>query len=281
MRVITTVDEVQALPHSTRRGAVFTMGALHRGHAQLMHVCRELIGPDGLLIVSVFLNPTQFGNPKDLERYPRTLDTDIALCESAGVDVVFAPSVEEMYPPNTPLPQFSAGALGAILEGRSRPGHFDAVATVVHRLLKITQPDVTCFGEKDYQQVAVVRQMVNAAGLDVQVVGVPTVRDADGLALSSRNVHLSPDARRIAGVIPRALREVADVVSTTGDVSAALAAGAAVLATEEALDLDYLVITDVDLGPAPESGPARALLAANVAGVRLIDNVPVTIGTGQ
>ena len=278
MRVLTTVAEMAALEHASRRGAVFTMGALHAGHVELMRQCRKLIGPDGMLIVTVFVNPTQFGDPKDLENYPRTLEADSALCEAAGVDVLFAPTVQEMYPPGVPLPQFSAGWLGSVLEGRSRPGHFDAVASVVHRLLSITQADVTCFGEKDYQQLVVVRQMVHEAGLNVEVVGVPTVRDDDGLALSSRNIRLSAAARSAAVVIPRALMAVAESAAATGNADEACAAGNAILARQPLLRIDYLVITDVELGPAPATGAARALVAATLDGVRLIDNVPVTIG---
>ena len=241
MRVLTTVAEMNALERGSRRGAVLTMGALHAGHGELMRRSRELIGPDGLLIVTVFVNPTQFGDPKDLENYPRTLEADSALCEAAGVDVLFAPTVQEMYPPGVPLPQFSAGWLGSVLEGRSRPGHFDAVASVVHRLLSITQADVTCFGEKDYQQLVVVRQMVHEAGLNVEVVGVPTVRDDDGLALSSRNIRLSAAARSVAVVIPRALMAVAESAAATGNADEALAAGNAILARQPLLQIDYLV----------------------------------------
>ncbi len=276
MRVITTVEEMKALSHEARRGAVFTMGALHEGHAQLMRECRQLIGADGLLVVSIFVNPTQFGDASDLENYPRTLDADIALCERNGVDVVFAPSVEEMMPADVVLPQFSAGELGTVLEGKSRPGHFDAVATVVHRLITITEPDVSCFGEKDFQQVVVVRQMVADAQLDVNIVGVPTVRETDGLAMSSRNVHLSAEERRIASVISRSLAAAASVASSGAD--AAIAAGLEVLSSEPAVVVDYFDIRGTDLGEAPTTGEARALVAVTLGGVRLIDNAPLTLG---
>ena len=195
MRILTTVAEMAALEHGSSRGAVFTMGALHAGHVELMRRCRELIGPDGSLIVTVFVNPTQFGDPKDLENYPRTLEADSALCEAAGVDVLFAPTVQEMYPPGVPLPQFSAGWLGSVLEGRSRPGHFDAVASVVHRLLSITQADVTCFGEKDYQQLAVIRQMARDLDLPVEIVGAPTMREA-GMEAQMQSRQIDADSRR-------------------------------------------------------------------------------------
>jgi pantoate--beta-alanine ligase len=277
MKILTTVEEMKSLDNSSRRGAVFTMGALHEGHLALMHECRKLIGKDGLLIVTIFVNPTQFTDPKDLEKYPRTLDTDVEMCAAAGVDVVFAPTVAEMYPAGVELPQFSAGRLGNIFEGASRPGHFDAVATVVHRLLDITQPSVTCFGEKDFQQLAVVRAMVAEAKIACEVVGVPTVRDADGVAKSSRNRLLSPEDRAAARVIPQSLERVAEIAQS-GDVSTARSAGLDVLKREPRLELDYLEVVAPDFGPAPEQGAARAIIAARVGGVRLIDNYPVTIG---
>lgn len=276
MKVITTVAEMQALGHATRRGAVFTMGALHQGHAQLMRECRKLIGAEGVLVVTVFVNPKQFGDAKDLARYPRTLEADVVLCESVGVDVVFAPSVEEMFPEGVQLPQFYAGALGDILEGASRPGHFDAVASIVHRLIAITEPDVTCFGEKDFQQLAVVRQMVAEAQLSVDVVGVPTVRETDGLAMSSRNVHLSAEQRRIAAVIPRALDAATEAASEGAE--AAVAAGLAILAAEPAIDVDYFELRSTQLQAPPASGEARLLLAVTLGGIRLIDNAPVELG---
>jgi pantoate--beta-alanine ligase len=253
------------------------MGALHDGHAQLMRECRSLIGEDGLLVVSIFVNPTQFSDPSDLEKYPRTLEADLDLCSRNSVDVVFAPSVEEMTPENLDLPQFSAGALGLTLEGESRPGHFDAVATVVHRLISITEPDVSCFGEKDYQQVAVVRQMIAEAKLDVEIVGVPTVRESDGLAMSSRNVRLSTAERTIASVIPRSL-EACRLAAIHG-VEAAVAAGLEVLATEPAVSVDYFAIRATDLGEPPAMGEARALVAVNLGSVRLIDNGPIVLGS--
>ena len=276
MRVVTTVAEMKAISHDVRRGAVFTMGALHAGHAQLMRECRAAIGPEALLVVSIFVNPAQFSDPQDLGRYPRTLDADLELCEREGVDVVFAPTVEEMTPQGVDLPRFSAGVLGTILEGESRPGHFDAVATVVHRLISITEPDVTCFGEKDFQQLAVVRQMAEQAHLDVTIVGVPTVREADGLAMSSRNVHLNELERRIAAVIPRSLNAAAAAASQ--GVEAAVAAGLAELSAEPMVKVDYFEIRSNNLDVAPPSGDARALVAVTLGNVRLIDNGPLRLG---
>ena len=263
------------------RGAVFTMGALHNGHRALIDECRSLIGTEGELVVTIFVNPTQFTNQNDLQKYPRTLESDIPLCEAAGVDYLFAPSVEEMYPAGATLPSLSAGQLGTILEGVSRRGHFDAVATVVHRLLDITSPDVTCFGEKDFQQLAVVRAMVAEQNIPCEVVGVPTVRDVDGLALSSRNVRLTPEHRKAATCIPRALRVCAEIAQQTGDVEVAVEAGKAVISAEKSAVLDYFVIRSIDLADPPESGTARALVAVSFGDVRLIDNYPVNIGPVQ
>ena len=209
------------------------------------------------------------------------MESDIQLCEAAGVDYLFTPSVEEMYPTGATLPTLSAGLLGTILEGASRRGHFDAVATVVHRLLDITSPDLTCFGEKDFQQLAVVRAMVAQENIHCDVVGVPTVRDIDGLALSSRNVRLTPEQRAAAVCIPQALMECARIAESTGDVAAAIEAGQRVISAAETAVLDYFVIRALDLSAAPETGPARALVAVSFGDVRLIDNYPVNIGAVQ
>ena len=277
MIVINTVHEMQNLDNHRKRGAVFTMGALHEGHLALMKECRRAIGDDGLLVVTIFVNPTQFNDPLDLEKYPRTLVEDVQMCDKAGVDVVFAPSVDEMYPAGQQLSQFSAGVLGTVLEGKSRPGHFDAVATVVHRLLEITKPSVTCFGEKDYQQLAVVREMVNQAGIKCEVRGVPTVRDTDGLALSSRNRLLSAEDRVAARIVPQALELVAASVANE-NVNQAIAAAKALVASEPRPELDYLEVVAPDCGPASRQGEARALIAVRFGAVRLIDNCPVKIG---
>ena len=282
MKVIEAVSGLAALGHRQRRGVVFTMGALHAGHAELMRACRELIGPDSLLLVTIFVNPTQFNDPRDLERYPRTPDADLAVCEAAGVDVVFMPSVEEMYPPGVDLPRPGAGALGGVLEGASRPGHFDGVAQVVHRLISVTEPDVTCFGEKDYQQLAVVRGMAAASGFDCEIVGVPTVREADGLALSSRNALLSPAARALAPKLHQSLQLVAAELRGGASVEAAVAAGRLVIESEPAFELDYLVVTDSQLNTPPvlnagHDWQGRVLVAARLDGVRLIDNLPVEV----
>ncbi|WP_422641169.1 pantoate--beta-alanine ligase [Streptomyces glaucescens] len=182
-----------------------TMGALHEGHATLIRTAREHVGRKGYVVVTVFVNPLQFGAGEDLDRYPRTLDADLKTAEQAGADIVFAPSADEMYPDGRPEITFRAGAMGERLEGASRPGHFDGMLTVVAKLLHLTRPDVAFFGQKDAQQLALIRRMVRDLNFPVEIVGVPTVREEDGLALSSRNRYLSPQERRTALALSRAL----------------------------------------------------------------------------
>ena len=205
-----TRHELAALlaPHRARGervGLVCTMGAMHEGHASLMRRTRAEIGPEAPMVVSLFVNPLQFGQNEDLERYPRTFEADLALCEAEGVDVLFAPSVDEVYPGGTPIVTVDAGPLATILEGASRPGHFVGVLTVVAKLFGLVRPDVTVFGEKDYQQLALVRRMSDDLCLGVQVLGGETVREADGLALSSRNRYLDPEQRLHAAALSRTL----------------------------------------------------------------------------
>ncbi|MCX4818467.1 pantoate--beta-alanine ligase [Streptomyces sp. NBC_01142] len=188
-----------------RTAVVMTMGALHDGHAALVRAARAHVGPEGFVIVTVFVNPLQFGAGEDLDRYPRTLDADLKTAEQAGADVVFAPSVDEVYPGGEPQVRIVAGPMGEVLEGASRPGHFDGMLTVVAKLLHLTRPDVALFGQKDAQQLALIRRMVRDLNFPVEIVGVPTVRETDGLALSSRNRYLSTDERRTALALSRAL----------------------------------------------------------------------------
>ncbi|MDQ0933132.1 pantoate--beta-alanine ligase [Streptomyces turgidiscabies] len=190
---------------SGRTAVVMTMGALHEGHATLVRTAREHVGPKGFVTVTVFVNPLQFGKGEDLDRYPRTLDADLALAEQAGADAVFAPAVDEVYPGGQPQVRISAGPMGERLEGATRPGHFDGVLTVVAKLLHLTRPDVAFFGQKDAQQLAVIRRMVRDLNFGVEIVGVPTVREADGLALSSRNRYLSSEERHTALALSQAL----------------------------------------------------------------------------
>jgi pantoate--beta-alanine ligase len=256
--------------------AVLTMGALHAGHVALAAAARDRVGPDGLVVGTVFVNPLQFAAGEDLERYPRSLDSDADLAEQAGVDVLFAPSVEEMYPQGEPTVTVDPGRLGDVLEGAARPGHFRGVLTVVAKLLNLVVPSLTTFGEKDYQQLVLVRRMCAELELGVEVVGVPTVRDADGLALSSRNVYLSPSEREQARALPTALHAGRD--AGAGGAEAVLAAARAALDAAPGLDVDYVVLTDTDLGPVPETGAARLLVAARAGRTRLLDNMPVTLG---
>ena len=249
-----------------------TMGALHDGHAELIRLAGTLADA---VAVSIFVNPLQFGPAEDLDRYPRTPERDVELLDRLGVRLVFAPGVAEMYPDGRPAVTVDPGPLGALLEGASRPGHFAGVLTVVTKLLGLVRPDVAVFGEKDYQQLALIRRTVADLELGVRIVGGPTVRDSDGLALSSRNRYLSAEQRQQALALPRSLRAGADEGSN--------GAGAVLKAATEALrgiDVDYLALRGVDLGPAPDAGPARLLVAARIGTTRLIDNVPLTLGPG-
>jgi pantoate--beta-alanine ligase len=261
-------------------GLVCTMGAMHQGHASLMRRTRAEIGPDAPLVVSLFVNPLQFGPNEDLDRYPRTFEEDLALCEAEGVDILFAPPVDEVYPGGTPQVTVEPGPLATILEGASRPGHFAGVLTVVAKLFGLVRPDVTVFGEKDYQQLVLVRRMSADLCLGVHVLGGETVREPDGLALSSRNRYLDPEQRRTATALSRSLR-AAQVAAVDGAAAADQAARAE-LGSTSGVELDYLVVTDPDLGelPAesPQGTPARAIVAARIGSTRLIDNVPLVLG---
>jgi pantoate--beta-alanine ligase len=262
-------------------GLVPTMGALHEGHASLLRVARERVA-EGAVVASIFVNPMQFGPAEDLDRYPRTLEEDLAVCEREGVDVVFAPAVEEVYPgwPTPPQVTVEPGPLATILEGRTRPGHFRGVLIVVAKLLGLVRPDLAVFGQKDYQQLVLVRRMVDDLCLGVEVVGAETQREPDGLALSSRNRYLDPEQRLEAVVLSRALRRAQQ--DADRGVDAAVGAARAALRTSHGVDLDYLVITDPDLGDLPHDvrpgTEARILIAAKVGGTRLIDNLPLTFG---
>ncbi|KOS57434.1 pantoate--beta-alanine ligase [Rhodococcus rhodochrous] len=251
-----------------------TMGALHAGHLELVRQAK-LTG--AVVVVSIFVNPLQFGAGEDLDAYPRTLDADLALLREAGVELAFVPTAAAMYPEGRRT-MIHPGPLGAELEGGSRPTHFAGMLTVVAKLLQIAAPNVVFFGEKDYQQLALVRQMVQDLNFDIRVVGVPTVREQDGLALSSRNRYLDPEQRRIATVLSAAL--VAGAHAAAGGPEAVLTTAREVLAAEPEVELDYLELRGADLGPAPERGDGRLLIAARIGTTRLIDNVGVAIGTG-
>ncbi|CAM5371366.1 Pantothenate synthetase OS=Streptomyces tendae OX=1932 GN=panC PE=3 SV=1 [Streptomyces tendae] len=203
--LLRTADELHARVRSGRRAVVMTMGALHEGHATLIRTARDIAGADGEVVVTVFVNPLQFGAGEDLDRYPRTLDADLEIAGRAGADAVFAPSVDEVYPGGEPQVRVSAGPMGERLEGASRPGHFDGMLTVVAKLLHLTRPDLALYGQKDAQQLALIRRMVRDLNFGVEIVGVPTVREEDGLALSSRNRYLSTAERRTALALSQAL----------------------------------------------------------------------------
>ncbi|GAB3166856.1 pantoate--beta-alanine ligase [Streptomyces incanus] len=203
--LLRTAADLHARARTGRRAVVMTMGALHEGHAALIRVARELAGAEGEVVVTVFVNPLQFGEGEDLDRYPRTLDADLEVAGQAGADVVFAPSVDEVYPGGEPQVRISAGSMGERLEGAARPGHFDGMLTVVAKLLHLTRPDIALYGQKDAQQLALIRRMVRDLNFGVDIVGVPTVREPDGLALSSRNRYLSAAERRTALALSGAL----------------------------------------------------------------------------
>jgi pantoate--beta-alanine ligase len=251
-----------------------TMGALHAGHRELIRHARRLPGST-VTAVSIFVNPLQFGPNEDLERYPRPLADDVRACREEGVELVFAPRVADMYPAGADT-TVNPGPLGTELEGAVRPGHFAGVLTVVAKLLHIVAPDVAFFGEKDYQQLVLIRRMVRDLDFPVSVVGVPIVREPDGLALSSRNTYLSADERARATVLSRALRTGAGMAAR--GPQAVLDAAAAVLADEPEVAVDYLELRDTELRPDPGVGlPARLLVAARVGTTRLIDNIAVQL----
>ncbi|WDZ85690.1 pantoate--beta-alanine ligase [Micromonospora cathayae] len=258
-------------------GVVMTMGALHEGHEALLRVARD---QSDHVLVTIFVNPLQFGPHEDFDRYPRTLDADLEICRRAGADLVFAPTVNEMYPDGEQAVRLDPGPLGAEFEGASRPGFFHGVLTVVLKLLNLTRADLAFFGEKDYQQLTLVRRMVRDLAVPVRIVGVPTVREPDGLALSSRNRYLSPAERKAALALSAALRAGAAATGDGGTPEGVLVAAnlGFDVASKGAAELDYLVLADPDLEPGPERGPARLLVAARVGTTRLIDNMEIWLG---
>ena len=272
MHVADSVAAVRALLGVAPRpiGLVPTMGALHRGHLSLVAAARQA---NATAVVSIFVNPLQFGPGEDFERYPRALDDDLALLREAGVDLVFAPSTAEFTPPNR-LTTVSVAGLTSPLEGVSRPGHFDGVTTIVAKLLHAVGPDRAYFGEKDFQQLAVIRRMVADLDMAVTVVGCPIVREPDGLAMSSRNAYLSADRRRDALALSAALSELA--AGWDGDADAARAALHRRLSNASGVRLDYAEVIDPETLEPLEGvvgGPAQAVVAAYIGATRLIDNV--------
>lgn len=279
-------------PQAGTLGLVPTMGALHHGHGRL---ARAAVAENSVVVASVFVNPLQFGDATDLDRYPRTTDADLALLDEAGVDFMFAPSVEEMYPGGEPTVRITAGKLGNLYEGTSRPGHFDGALTVVAKLLHVGMPDGglaapdasgrpsyrAYFGQKDAQQLALVRTMVADLNFPVDIVAVPTVREEDGLASSSRNRFLSAEERESALVLSRALR----LLKRRADAHEPLDIDSAeeLVRSAPGVELDYLEVVDPqtlavraeNCQDTPFTGEALALIAAKVGPVRLIDNMPL------
>ena len=275
--VARTIARVRAWRDDRRRagqrvGFVPTMGALHEGHGRLIETARQR---GDHVVVSIFVNPLQFDREDDLERYPRTLEADLTICNDLGVELVFAPAVDEMYPVE-PLCTVSVKRITDGLCGRFRPGHFDGVATVVAKLFDIVQPEVAYFGEKDAQQLAVIRRMVIDVNIPVEIVGVATVREADGLALSSRNVRLSPEERSKATALYRALREAERAIAEgERDARAVERRATAVIPPDASLRLEYLEVVDpVELQRVDTiAGQVLVAGALWVGNTRLIDNL--------
>ena len=256
---------------------VMTMGALHEGHLALVRAARRSAKT---VIVTVFVNPLQFGPNEDFARYPRTLDADVKLCEQAEVDIVFAPAVEDVYPGGEPMVRIAPGPIGEVLEGAHRPGHFSGMLTIVNKLINLTEPDYAYFGEKDAQQLALIRRMALDLNLPVEIRGVRTVREPDGLALSSRNRYLSPEGRVSALNLSRALFAGAEQRTPGAIRAAAQAVLAAAAQAEPPVELDYLALVDpATFTEVDEAyrGPAVLALAAKVGATRLIDNLPLEI----
>lgn len=274
-------DELRAAVAEARResktvGFVPTMGALHEGHLSLVRAARSRAD---LVVVSIFVNPTQFAPGEDFERYPRRLDEDMALLAAEGAEIVFTPSAETMYEAGATV-TVDPGPLGDVLEGAARPGHFRGVATVVAKLLGIVRSDVAFFGEKDFQQLRIVERLARDLDIGTQIVGCPIVRDADGLALSSRNAYLGPAERAAALAIPEALEAAAQAAAWGETDGRAIEAAMREVLDAAGLEVGYAVLVDpATLRPVEAfEAPARALIAAKVGGVRLIDNCEIRPG---
>ncbi|HYJ30249.1 MAG TPA: pantoate--beta-alanine ligase [Allosphingosinicella sp.] len=283
MRIISGKDELRAAVAALKADGgtvafVPTMGALHAGHMALVEEGRRRARH---VIASIFVNPTQFGAGEDLDRYPRREASDAQMLDAAGVEILWTPDVATIYP-DGPAISVRAGALGAELDGAARPGHFDGVATVVARLFGQVEPDTAVFGEKDFQQLLVIRQMVRERALPVEIVAVPTQRDADGVALSSRNLYLSPEDRRAARALPRALGEASQAIADGAAPAEALARAREALARAGFDPIDYVELRDAGtLAPVERAErPARLLAAAWLGTTRLIDNLAVAPHSG-
>jgi len=276
--VFNTVAEVDAWveKETTPIAAVLTMGALHQGHAELVRYAKANTPSGTRVIATIFVNPTQFNNSSDLAEYPRTLDSDVDTLQSAGADAVFVPDVSQMYPNGLEVnPPMEPGAIGDVLEGKARPGHFRGMLTVVERLLSITHANYSFFGEKDFQQLTLVKAMVAATKMPIEIVGVPTVRDEFGIALSSRNRRLSVQAIEHAKLIPTAMNKAAEVFLSSRSIDEAEAAGKAILEQSGKFEVEYFEIRSNDLVSLPTIGNARVFVAVNIEDVRLIDNLEI------
>lgn len=275
--VLTTVAELRAFVAASRArgervGLVPTMGALHAGHISLVEIARHQARR---VVVSIFVNPTQFAPTEDFSKYPRTFESDLEKLAESGADAVYAPEVETMYPTGATTTVCLKGPAVAGLEDVSRPFHFDGVATIVAKLFTQSQADVAVFGEKDFQQLAVVRRMAADLDLPVEIVGGPTVREPDGLAMSSRNVYLSPAERAKAPALHRIMQEAAASIRGGGAIDAIQAAARQAIAAA-GFALDYLEVRAADdLGPPRSGAPMRVLVAARLGATRLIDNIAV------
>ncbi len=253
-----------------------TMGALHNGHAALIAAGKEFVGKDGCVVVSDFVNPKQFGQNEDFEKYPRNIDKDLKVARSAGAHILWAPSVEDVYPGQWPLdietdPRFE------ILEGKSRSGHFAAVLEVVTRLFNIVQPNIAVFGEKDFQQLVFISEMAKKREPQIGILAVPTKRDFDGLALSSRNVYLSSDQRHVAHLIPDALKQGVLLASKGANPQEIKVSVKEVISRSNLIEIEYVEILNNELKELIPGVVGRILIAAKLGNTRLIDNMPILL----
>lgn len=272
VKILTAIAEVQAQPRVKRRVLVPTMGALHKAHGELMRVAHEHAGPDGHVAVSIFVNPLQFEPGSDYERYPRPKQADEQFCRDAGVDLLFCPSMKEMYADNRSV-FVDELLLSKTLEGASRPGHFCGVCTVVAKLFNVLCPNAAVFGEKDFQQLAIVRRMVRDLNFNIEIIAVPTVREPDGLACSSRNQYLNDQERQQATILNKALRQAAS--ARTKSAADIVDLARSVISEAPLARIDYIEVVDTDsLQPVEAAGPNTMLLMAVYFGkTRLIDNM--------
>ena len=277
--VLTTVAEVKSWHSSqaTPVAAVLTMGALHRGHAELITYAKANTPIGTRVIATIFVNPTQFNNAADLDQYPRSLEADLAILQGAGADAVFVPDVAQIYPAGLQVnPPMEPGVLGEILEGNARPGHFRGMLTVVHRLFEIIDADYSFFGEKDFQQLALVKAMVAKLEMSIEIFGVPTVRDNSGLALSSRNRRLSSAGLELAQQIPVAMDLMSHAFTAGKTTDECQQVGRDYLLSQGVAAIEYLEIRSSDLISQPTATDARIFIAVVIEDIRLIDNLEIS-----